>query len=619
MSSTSNSSGGNNLNQNFALIALLRTLHERGDDSWSAFADLSLAILEDQQNLNTFLGKFYSVYSAQLPREVAYTVLARLRKNGSVTYQRREGPYSLTEEGSRKAIALQNSSKSFNEEFKSLVADLNSYLKSKSIKLPNPDKELIKFIDANLAFTGEILVGVSNYSGKSAVEIANYILSLESRNKALFSVIQNIFFGRLYLQIFRLQAQRPIDQKARFDRLRIIIDTNIIFSAIGLHGDEERKATNNLISILGKIDNVDVVVLDVSIDEAKRTIIRSIADKDYVKKIKVNDLGWRLRNLGYDELNIVILTEGLEAKLEKSGVICQRVTSVPSEENVSKARAISEKFGQDKGPNTIDHDATIITQVDEDRSGMHSSLLEKSKSVFLSTDRGLLVNAKEEAEGNNIFPSIISPIELISLVWLKNIAKEDLMRATFRQALMAYAREKMLESGRWQEFTDFLREAKEKGMVDDEEITLIVDNEQTKSLLFQKNKEPFEKIINKKYLASLKREREKLRSEADGRRKDRRTQEYKQRKISRFLAKFIIVPIYMVGAAIIFLVSLILLKIFNLNGLANLVSVVVPVSLIIVVFFSGKVPKLDHVAAWKQRLNRYIENKVKSILQRIFY
>lgn len=606
------------LGRNFALIALLKTLHEQGHDSWSAFSELALAVIEDGQNLEEFSRKFYVTYKMDLPDSVIYTVLARLKRDRLIQYKERIGPYHLTEPGKQNANKVISSADIFKREFDLLIKDLRSYLNTKSIKIQSVEKEFIKFIDDNLAFTTNIISGskAQNRYSKNQIEIASYISNLEGRNGTIFKILQNIFFGRLYLEIFNHRA--PIDKAAKFDKLEIFLDTNVVLVLLGLQDRSQKKSLLALIKALQDDKNIEVKVLDVTITELTRTLLFASSKGNLLKDYRVDSLAWRLKELGYDSVAVAALVEDLPDKLKQMGIAEETVYNEASDSNCRLIQDLSDQYNQGKSQNAIEHDASALTQIDELRRGSHTGLLEKSKAIFLTTDHALIASSKELSQKDSSFPRCISAVELTCLTWLKNMGKEELMQASLRQALMAYAREKMLQSDLWDGFVDRLKEAQQRGTVSDKEVALIISSEQTKSLLFEQGTTALDQIFDEGYIKQLKKEQKNiLDARANSKRSITRI-ENKKKKISRSIAAGLYFVFSLVITSLAILTILWLLRRNKLGDTANLLALV-PLIFIVLALNFGRIIRLEHLVQLREKLIVYIAKKVEMILSKLFY
>ena len=602
---------------NFALVALLKTLHEEGHDSWSAFSELSLAILVDGYTLEELRNKFYSTYRVELPKDVAYTSLARLRKKGYLNYERKDGPYLLTGAGSKKSIKSQDSAKTFKADFDLLIADLEKYLKHKNIKINGLEKEFIKFIDANLSFATDIITtGDDRLKPRTQAEIAAYIIALDKRNGQLFKILQNIFFGRLYLQIFNNQT--PIQQQTNFTALEVYVDTNVLLGLLGFDDRQEKGSLLSLVATLNRIEGIEVKVLDTTLAETKRVLLTASEQANVIREYRVNSLAWQIKNAGYDSVNISGFIEDLPNKLEELGLKEETIYEVAADKYLKKVQMLDQKYNQHKSLKAIEHDGELLTHLNALKKGVHSGLLEKSRALLITTDNGLIFNAKDEAMREGNFPIAISTVELTCLIWLKDMSQKDLMEATLRQALMVYAREKMLESNLWNKFTERLSEARNNGKIDDNEIALLINSEQTKSLLFEKGEPAVDRVLDESYLQNLKAEQLK------GQKRQRDSENSitkitnKKRRIIRRSAKFIYVTCALIVSAFMIVALLVGFSLIGLEGVGSIVGLFVLVP-VLCVLFSGKIIDIEQIAKLRLKIISVITIKLERLLNKLFY
>jgi len=501
---------------NIALYAAIKTFHADGNDIWATVSALTLLTIDETATIEVIKKSFSDFYEIDIPTETLRTVLARLKKDGSIESVKLT--FSLTEDGELRKASLDNSVKDVRKDYQSLHENFTNYLSDEKITgITNVEIALLNFIDDNIGFTSELIAVDSSKKTRvvPASSVAKYILHIAEHEPRLFEIFQNIFFGRLYLTLMKTRTE--LDSKAKFEKLTVLLDTNVMLSLLGLHDQSSETTAHELLDILLSYkENINVGVLDITIDESISVIHAHSQDKtEYVKHMKVDTEGFRLKLRNINKTDLALLIENFEEKVSGMGILILEtkfVDQLKYEDTYSQISKLSQEIEQEKTPPALKHDALAIENVRLQRKGVRTTLLEKCKMIFVTQDRSLIAYAKQVSNINHQFLLAIRPVDIMSLLWVKSLGKNDhqVTGAFLRHAVMGYARERLIDNALWKDFVQKMEEALNKGAISDSDINFIMASEETERLLSTNDKKVVKSIINQDYIDKLRDEHKNL-------------------------------------------------------------------------------------------------------------
>lgn len=501
-----------------ALYAAVKTLHKDGHDMWSAVASLTLLVVTEPAKPTDVAIAFAEKYEIAVPQDALNTILSRLKKDGLVNYTKLE--VSLTEAGSKAQVSLNESVKKVKREYATLCEDFISYLKKRKAVSPETvTSAILDFIDDNIGFTSEIITAQQRKSRAKvpASDVADYIMHLERTNTSLFDLLQNIFFGRLYLSLIKTRTE--LDKDAKFDRLTVYLDTNVLFSILDLHDEVVCRSAKELLALLkAQKEKISVAVFEPTLDEALSVLNGHAKDPNgYVEGMKVDSVHYRLRLKQVDREDILLLIETLREKIEDLGIEIVKLPDL-DQENVDKTvqgiSAYAFVNDQVKAVKALDHDATAYESVRVLRGNAKTRLLEKSKAVFVTQDRSVYLQAREESLKDNTFPIAIRPVDIISLLWIKSLSTGEGTHSLLRNAVMGYARERLINHKLWDEFVQRLGTAQKKGDISKDDVGMILASDETEKLLLTNSTKVVNKIVDPMYVSQLRAKQAKIAEQA---------------------------------------------------------------------------------------------------------
>lgn len=302
------------------LFAAVKTLHSEGHDLLSAISSLVLQCIESNDSFDDVRQRFRREYVTEIPEDMLRTILKRLKHKNLVEYESKFSNIRLKiPEGVQRRSDLQDSTSSLQREFSSLIEGMKVYYASRKYPLPgNFEKELIAFIDQNIGDTSSLMSG-SGVVGCNQKRVAGYIACIEKSDPAKFKLLQNVFFGRVYIDIIKTRSD--YSKNITLKPVKIYLDTNIILSVLGFDDKADKQRADELLQILRQTPKIELLVFDETVSEARQRIhYASNEMQTYSSNIAVDSLAFRLKRAGYTKESLVPMIENLETSITDQGI-----------------------------------------------------------------------------------------------------------------------------------------------------------------------------------------------------------------------------------------------------------------------------------------------------------
>ena len=186
---------------------------------------------------------------------------------------------------------------------------------------------------------------------------------------------------------------------------------------------QKKKSLNEFIVLLKNV-NINLCVFDKTLDEAEQLLAAwkdDLARKNY-KRFNTKTLEL-LRHLGYDSARLDTEIKLLKSSLENMEIVVKYGFKPKRQfqcDEIALEKAISTNFKESKN---LEHDTVCISRIYNMREGKLVSDLDKSFSVFVTPNTGLVTTANkffEEEIPKKTIPLIVSEQWMTTMFWLKN-------------------------------------------------------------------------------------------------------------------------------------------------------------------------------------------------------
>lgn len=599
------------------LFAAVKTLHSEGHDLLSAISSLVLQCIESNDSFDDVRQRFRGEYVTEIPEGSLRTILKRLKQKCFVEYGAKFSDIRLTPEGVQRKAELRNSISGLRRDFYSLIHDMKKYYIVNKYDLPNDlEKELLLFIDQNIGYTSNLLRGYNRSTTSNHAHIASYIANIERNDSDKFKLLQNIFFGRVYINI--IKTRDTYAKNVSLGMTKVYLDTNILLSLLGFHDASYEQQANELLSILIQARKIEILVFDETVTEARRLL--KAADKEfgkYTNNIPVDSLYYRLKRNGHTKESVTILMEQLETRIDSLGI---KIVSLPvlNEDSNDYKKISSEisseaaRSGRPKPGATLRHDARALLAVKLLRNNMHSRLFEKSQHLFITPDTVINAVTHSRSKESLVYPLSISVTEIVSTLWMRNIGDDVIATAMIRQSIMAYVRERAISQDLWNKFIIAAEDAVDKKRLTRDDIAVIMSDEETKRILAEKQYDAPKQLVSDNYIKSLRRTRESESKERElAINKVKNVEDYIDKR-SKELASCAVKTIAVLLLVIIITAIRILIEIFGVSDFVNWFTLA---SIILLAFFVLVLGVQDKVQ-WIINIRNNFMTKIESVISK---
>jgi hypothetical protein len=324
--------------------------------------------------------------------------------------------------------------------------------------------------------------------GNAEVATALFLRAVITAEGESFEILGEMLEGWVLQSTLLLKDVSATTRK--FKDLRVAFDSRLLFSALGLQGDDLERSTLELVGLLRDTGAV-LEVFEPTIGEMRR-ILAVYEEKIGTTKGRLElyptDLTRHLISKRYQPSDVRQIAGLLEANIRKAGFNLREIPDRVAEFTMDEAdlsKRLAAEDGNEKSARVV-HDVDCIAAILTQRQNRASDSLDNAGAVFVS-DSGSTVRTVREwylaQEGRGCGP-IIHVLTLSNFAWLKRPASASKLKVHELMALCSAALRPTPEA--WQHFIDHLRRLEAEGELNDEEITAIVASELTENLLAER-------------------------------------------------------------------------------------------------------------------------------------
>ena len=306
-------------------------------------------------------------------------------------------------------------------------------------------------------------------------------LQLSQNHSAFQTLIEGII---LYDTVLLTELPRAAE---RFHDLTVVLDSPILFSAIGLYGTANGLAATEGITMLRE-SGARTVAFRPTVHEMRGILAvyeQRVATTEGRLRLRPGPLSHYVLTSRLSPADLRVISATLEGRVQDVGV---KIRDVPPRQHryTLGERELAAKLLDDDQDDTtqprIRHDVDCIAGVLTLRAGRTSTSVERAGAIFC-TSSGRVIRSVQEwfsAEGQEGIPPIIHQEALTSIAWLKAPAASRL-KVHELAAVCAAAMRPTTQT--WAKFVDTLRGLRSEGTITDDETVAIVVSELTEPLL----------------------------------------------------------------------------------------------------------------------------------------
>ncbi|WP_048144656.1 hypothetical protein [Methanothrix harundinacea] len=467
--------------------ALIKALQQSGGDYVGSFTTYVIKCLKKDEYMSTvsIQKQIQDEFKFKIPIRIIEIILRKAERDGYVEFTEDEigmGLYRLTEEGMQFPIIF-NNQKEVKKEVDALVEDLTKYIKYNS-DLDAKEEEIYQSL---LAFIGKNVDPIINYiedpskidTKKPCTEewcycqldhtveklICDYIRLSNKGVEAHRETLRKMILGAIISLSFEDKVSNKSDSE--FANTTLYLDTNVLFSLLGLHYEEFDKPLQELFALI-KQNKFKIKTFKFTVNEARRFLLKCASSPDiYHKPIKVNSIcAYLKKEKDMPSQEILELASTLESKIESIGIEIESKyhnidipNYVPNDVELENDLQIYKKYQPD---NARKHDIAAIEIIKEIRVQDKIFNIADSKAMFLTVDGVLSRFNYERDHQDGSIPEVIMDRLLVNTLWLK----DPNIYIPIELLIATCCRDVFIKRNVWRKFSKVVRELNDSKELD---------------------------------------------------------------------------------------------------------------------------------------------------------
>ncbi len=480
-----------------ATVAMLKVNFDAGRDHIAMFGpfvlDAVASLGREDMSSEDVGAAIRDRHQLSIPVNTMKTLLGRLVKD---EYLRREGGRYFRTEKQIAADDLPRERRGVEERQLQLASALRDSARMERLHLENDEEALaliLCFLEryhVNLALDESPPVKGLETDETSAQEIATalFLQDVVAENDELAAVLTEMLEGYVLQNTLLLKDVGAATRQ--FKDLRVIFDSPLLFSVLGMHGPAEETATLELCALLRDTGAV-LEVFEQTIAEM-RSILSALEEKigttEGRLQLRPSPLTRHLISKHYTPSDVRQISGLLETKLRSLRLNIRELPDRVAEytlDEAALARELADEPGHERAPRVL-HDVDCIAGVLTYRKGRDAGSLDSAGAVFVSPGGLTVKNGREWyfEQGGRGYPPIIHVLALSNYAWLKRPASASKLKVHELMALCSAALRPTL--GTWRRFLDHLKRLEADGELSSEEITAIVASDLTENALAER-------------------------------------------------------------------------------------------------------------------------------------
>jgi len=463
--------------------SLIKSIYEESKDFLDIFVPFVLNSFPEGKkecNLDILSKCLEEKFGLLVPKHTLNTLIKRAARNLYV--QRSQNKCFLTDKGADLILKTITKQEETKREINALFEDISNFIKENfSIDVNTEDiKELLNsFIKRQLGplitfFNPKLFKEEWRGEGnKNEFYLIKYFKFAKQQKPSEFKYLEDIFYGALISSLVNKEDISALSKN--FKKLQIFLDTNFMFSIMGLHYDYICKPAKELFELL-RSNKFQLKIFNFTIDEMVRVLKGYIKEEQkYIPNIKVNSIYSNLKIKGWTRDDCIRYISKLEQRIHELGIQIE-YTDIDLERwkpnNIDIFSRISE-YKRDQNPLGKKHDLCAIEEIKRRRGIKPKKEIESCGSVFLTSDLKLAqFNFVEFGHKDNFTVcEVISDRILTTLLWLK---KPSVIKHLPIETFMSIESEILIDRNIWNRFYDNLTKLKDEEYITEDDISILL-------------------------------------------------------------------------------------------------------------------------------------------------
>lgn len=489
--------------------ALLTTLKEEGRDFIDVFCPFVLKAIEpgklvDIEEIRANFTKNFGL-KVGIPKSALMTILKRAKRQGYIELGKKIGEdeikdqshtrngltlYKLQKKGISYAQRIDNTDEIENK-IDALYENISLFFKNKkdiSLTRRQANDMLLTFIQKNINALGQFmhknesvfnrLLEVSRTNEKYLLE---YIKFIKARNDEYYITLREMLYGSVISTVlYDEEADLAEVGTKKLRPCKVYLDTNFLFSVLGMHSSEESKSARELFDLLRK-ERFDVRVFDFTVYEMRRVMsgyLLYLRNKDRIP-FSGTSLGLygALEDKKWTPEKARQFINNAENFLAKEGLTVERITPQTLSDYQTDLKDVEYLLEETKplqSRRSREHDLNAILIIRK-RRGKKVWKIEDSRAFFLTSDKVLsdMNFTKMGHKKDHSLCEVILDRFLVNILWLK----DPKLKFPLETIIAANERDLFIDHNVWEAFYGKLRKLFVEEKINEDDIfTLFYDN-----------------------------------------------------------------------------------------------------------------------------------------------
>jgi len=468
--------------------ALIKALYDEGRDYIDSFWPFAVKVIPPRKSVSSGLiqKNLRERFDLEVPLHVLGVILARAERRDYVRQERDEPTsalkYRLTNAGLDYSTKLETD-KEVDRRMNALLESMRKFFEGKGVSLSFDQISglLLYFLHKNIDFLIE-RINPSINSGSLVPPrfegydeyLLDYIRFADQQEPDNYRMLENMVMGSIISVLLYVEEPEEITRirTRKFSHCQLFLDTNFVFSILGLHMEEFNEPAKELLDLLRRYD-FELKVFSFTVDEISRVIYAYNRESyRYPTSIHINTLYSALKIKNWSKTDAREFIINIEETLQQQGIKIQWMKDIKLDNYTPDERLNNaiRKYKPDQGAFHRNHDLAAIAKINELREKTIRRI-EDSEALFLTSDFRLhRFNFMEMGhKENGTICETISDRLLTNILWLKN----PNTRPPLKSIIAAHSRDLFVNRRVWDRFYEVLQELKRDGKIRDDDISTL--------------------------------------------------------------------------------------------------------------------------------------------------
>jgi len=502
--------------------ALAKTFRDKGEDLLDSFLPFVVQVLSEKPvAAYSVANKLKEHAKLDVPVHTLREILKRGEVKGYVTIAKRER-YKITENGLDYKNDLEAQT-SVERRINALLADIQEFYLSHHVSID--EESLKKLLDGFILKNIEALVQLYNRSKDESEDafindssydrlLIEYIIIANKSKPEHHNTLKDMLLGSIILVTIRSDKYKEFGNTGHklFKDCAIYLDTNVIFSLFGCHGEESFFATSQLVRLIVEA-GCSVKVFKFTIDEMVR-YLQGYYEKDRNEDLlDRQDIYGRLASKSWKRTDIREFIAKIPGKLDELGIDLEETSDVDLEKySVEKSDEYVgiQSYKPFDSKITLNHDLAAIGKIRQKREKPVYHI-RNANAIFLTADKKLhdFNYSGMNHKSNGTIGEVMLDRLLTTIIWLNNPQIDVPLSAI----ISAHSKGIFTKWAIWDKFFTETENLLQKGQLSDEDILMLHYNSYIDDELKNYNEREIDKITPETIITLTEKARAKFEEE----------------------------------------------------------------------------------------------------------